>query len=75
MTRDEALDQAFALFGLDEFQRIAAADILRDLEGESWPPAPDSKHEQKLMELGALVSESWEPPYPGGPLASRKAPE
>ncbi len=59
MTEAEARDQALRMLGLDEFQRIAADDILRDLDGLEWPPPPGSEHEKKLIELGALVSERF----------------
>jgi len=42
--------------GLDEFQKIAISELMRDLEGFSWPPAPGSAHEKKLMELGSIVT-------------------
>jgi hypothetical protein len=61
MTNDEAREESFNLLAntlrLDEFQRIAAKDLLRDLDGFKWPPGPDSEHEKKLMSLGAIFSE------------------
>ena len=59
-TPEEARQQSLKLIadtlGLDEFQRIAVADLMNDLEGFKWPPNPGSMHEKKLMELGAIVT-------------------
>ena len=59
-TSEEARQQSLKLIadtlGLDEFQRIAVADLMNDLEGFTWPPNPGSVHEKKLMELGAIVT-------------------
>jgi hypothetical protein len=59
-TPEEAKQQAHDLLatalGLDAFQRIAVADLMNDLEGFTWPPAPDSLHEKKLMELGSIIT-------------------
>ena len=59
-TPEEAKQQSMKILGdapgLDEFQRIAVADLMNDLEGFSWPPNPGSVHERKLMELGSIVT-------------------
>jgi len=63
MTEREAKNKSFDLManvlGLDEFQRIAARELLDDLEGFKFPPAPGSEHEKKLMALGAICGERW----------------
>ena len=61
MTEDEARAESFALIarllGLDEFQQIAANEMLNDL-GEIDFPNVTPEQEKKLMALGALVSEN-----------------
>ncbi len=53
--RDEWDDFADSL-GLDEFQRIAALEIGRELsELIAETPAPGSHHERLLMQLGAVI--------------------
>lgn len=42
-------------FDLDEFEQVAVAEVLRDLDKFDGPPTPGSDHEKKLIELGALV--------------------
>jgi hypothetical protein len=65
MTSDKAREESFNLLArtlrLDEFQRIAAKDLLRDLDGFEWPPTPGSEHEKKLMALGAVISQRLSP--------------
>lgn len=45
------IESIAAMFGLDDFQKIALADLLRDLDGKFGPETED-----KLIQLGALVS-------------------
>jgi len=54
--RQQSLDMIGGALGLDEFQKIAISELMRDLKGFSWPPAPGSAHEKKLMELGSIVT-------------------
>lgn len=58
-TDGEAWDAMCDAFGLDEFQRIAVAEISRDLDrvdptGNAIPE-PDSEHERLLTRLGAVI--------------------
>jgi len=61
MTHDEAQDESFSLLadllGLDEFQRIAARELLDGI-GEINFPDVAPEQEQKLMSLGAICSET-----------------
>ena len=60
MTPEEARQRSFDLLAgvlkLDEFQKIAMSELMRDLEGFTWPPEPGSEHEKKLMELGSIAT-------------------
>ena len=52
-----AFDRALAVLGIKEpFVRIAIADLMRDVELGDGLPAPGSPDEERLIEIGALVS-------------------
>lgn len=61
MTEDEARSKAFDVLinslRLDEFQKIAVREILIDLGDEIDFPNVTPEQEEKLMQLGAIVSE------------------
>lgn len=54
---DDRFQHLCDMLDLDEFQRIAAAELLRDLEHSPAVPAAGSVDEERLIALGAIIGE------------------
>lgn len=51
----DRLEMVGDMLDLDEFERIAVADIFEELE--QFPPGPSAANEHLYMRLGAVVSD------------------